>query len=180
MTLHRLRHLSRTGRAAARRDGGALSLELAILAPAVIMILLLVIAAGRIYLSGSTVDDAARDAARAASLQRNATTAQATALQVATSALAAQGIHCSSTSVDVPVDGFNAPLGQPATVTVTVKCQVNLADVAFPGLPGTKIMTGTFTSAIDPYRQRALGSRHPDVVSLTTAGNGGGHDGPDA
>jgi Flp pilus assembly protein TadG len=149
------------------RERGALSLELAILAPVLLMFLLLMIGAGRIYLSGRTVDNAARDAARAASLQRSATAAQATALQVASSTLATEGIHCTNTSVDVPTDGFNAPLGQPAAVTVTVSCQVNLSDVALPGFPGTKLLTGTFTSAIDPYRQKAL--QFPDSgVSLVT------------
>jgi Flp pilus assembly protein TadG len=156
------------------RQTGALSLELAILAPVVLMFLLLMIAAGRIYLSHSTVDDAARDAARAASLQRSATAAQATALQVANDTLAAQGIHCTSTSVTVPTGGFNVPLGQVATVTVTVQCQVRLADIAFPGMPGCKLLSGTFTSAIDPYRQRALPYRIPVPATGAAGGAYGG------
>lgn len=150
-----------TIRRADTADRGALSLELAILAPVMILFLLLMAAAGRIYLSGSGVNNAARDAARAASLQRDPAAAQAAALQIAEQTLAAQGLHCLSTDVEVPVDGFNTPLGQPASVTVTVHCRVNLSDVAVPGMPGSKLLTGTFTSALDQFRQRADGPAAP-------------------
>ena len=147
--------MTRTRCAPKPREHGGLSLELALLAPVLFMVLALVIAAGRIYLSGSTVDNAARDAARAASLQSSAPAAQATAEQVADSTLAAEGIHCTSTNVTVPTAGFNAPLGQPASVTVTVQCQVDLSSIGLPGMPGSKLLTGTFTSSLDPYRVRA-------------------------
>ena len=139
------------------RDRGALSLELAILGPVLILFLLLMASAGRIYLAGSGVDDAARDAARAASLQRDPATARAAAQAIADQTLTAQGLHCQSTQVTIPTGGFDTPLGEPASVTVTVHCRVNLADVAVPGMPGTKLLTGQFTSSIDQYRQRAQG-----------------------
>jgi len=63
--------LRRPGRRAGRagRQGcerGSVSLELAALAPAVILLVLLTVAAMRITLAGAQVDGAARDAARAA------------------------------------------------------------------------------------------------------------------
>ena len=134
---------------------GALSLELSILGPALLMVLALVIAAGRIYLSGSSVDDAARDAARAASLQTSPVAAQGTAEQVADQTLASEGLHCTSTSVTVPTTGFDVPVGQPSSVTVTVTCRADLSDIGLPGLPGSKLLTGSFTSSIDPYRSRS-------------------------
>ena len=136
-------------------DRGALSLELSILGPALLMVLALVIAAGRIYLSDGSVDNAARDAARAASLQTSPVAAQGTADQVADQTLASEGLHCTSTSVTVPTGGFNVPVGQPASVTVTVTCRADLSDIGLPGLPGSKLLTGTFTSSIDPYRPRS-------------------------
>ncbi|MFC5911468.1 TadE family protein [Streptacidiphilus monticola] len=148
-------------------DSGALSLELAILAPVLLAVFALVIAAGRIVFAGSSVDDAARAAARAASIQRSGGDAQNAALQVAEQTLAQQGLHCTNTEVDVPTGGFNVPLGQPASVTVTVRCTVRLSDVGAPGLPGAKTLTGTFTSAIDQYRVRGDGV---DVLTRREAG----------
>lgn len=145
---------SARNRTALGSDRGGLSLELAILAPVLLMVLALVVAAGRIYLSGSSVDNAARDAARAASLQSSPAAAQGSAEQVADQTLASEGIHCISTSVSVPTGGFNVPLGQPATVTVTVSCRAPLGNIGLPGLPGTKLLTGTFTSSLDPYHVR--------------------------
>ncbi|WP_063774056.1 TadE/TadG family type IV pilus assembly protein [Streptacidiphilus rugosus] len=150
------------------RDNGALSLELAILAPAILMFLALMIVCGRIYLTGSTVDDAARDAARAASLQNDPGAARTIALQVASQSLATQGLHCLTTDVQVPTAAFATPLGQPASVTVTVTCRVNLSDVGFPGLPGSKVLTGSFTSSLDEYRPRtALGPGLPVTGDLS-------------
>ncbi|WP_042424521.1 TadE/TadG family type IV pilus assembly protein [Streptacidiphilus anmyonensis] len=135
-------------------EHGALSLEMAILAPVLLLVFGLMALAGRVYLAGSTVANAARDAARAASLQNSPGGARQAALQVATQSLTSQGIHCVNTDVTVPTAGFTAPLGQPAAVTVTVTCQVQLAGL-FPGVPGTKTLRGSFTCSIDQYRQRA-------------------------
>ena len=152
-----------------RGERGALSLELAILGPVLILVLLLMASAGRIYLAGSGVDDAARDAARAASLQRDPDAARAAALSIADQTLAAQGLHCLSTDVEVPVGGFNTPLGQPASVTVTVHCRVDLSQVAVPGMPGSKVLTGSFTSSIDRYRQRSAAPASTVVTSYSAS-----------
>jgi Flp pilus assembly protein TadG len=147
-------------------ERGALSLEMAILAPLLLVMFGLMALAGRVYLAGSTVDNAARDAARAASLQNSPGAARQAALQVANQSLTSQGIHCASTDVTVPTGGFTAPLGQPAAVTVTVTCQVPLAGL-FPGIPGSKTLRGSFTCSIDQYRQRAVGQA---LVSGGSAG----------
>ncbi|WP_063794273.1 TadE/TadG family type IV pilus assembly protein [Kitasatospora sp. MBT63] len=147
-----LKPLSRLRRPA--RDRGALSLEFAVLIPAVFVLIGLIAIAGRVTGAGNTVDSAARAAARAASLERDGATARSKAQAVANDMLAGQGIRCVSSSVDVPTAGFQAPLGTAASVTVTVTCQVNLADIAFPGAPGTKQLRASFTSPLDPYRQR--------------------------
>ena len=137
-----------------RQDRGSLSLETAILAPVLLGFLMLVVAAGRIHLADNTLDDAARNAARAASLERDAATAQAQGNQAAQQTLQDQGLHCSSLTVDVPGQGFQTAIGTPASVTVTITCQLQLSDLLVPGLPGTKPITASFTSAIDPYRGR--------------------------
>ncbi|WP_052391162.1 TadE/TadG family type IV pilus assembly protein [Streptomyces sp. NRRL B-24484] len=136
------------------RDRGSLSLEAAILAPVLLTALLVAVAAGRIHIAEGAVDAAARNAARAASLVRDPNTARSEGSRIAQQTLQDQGHTCTSLQVDVPTAGFSAPLGTPASVTVTVTCQLNLADLTIPGFPGTKTITAHFTSPIDPYRGR--------------------------
>ncbi|MFJ9461034.1 TadE/TadG family type IV pilus assembly protein [Kitasatospora sp. NPDC101447] len=147
----------RTLRAIAERhrgDRGSVSLELAILAPVLIAILLVIVAAGRVHLAHNSVDAAARNAARAASLERDTASARTAGNRVAQQTLQDQGLTCSSLTVDVPAGGFQAPLGTPSHITVTVRCTVALGDVALPGLPGSTTVSGSFTSTIDAYRGR--------------------------
>lgn len=144
--VHRLRHT--------QCDRGALSLEAMVLFPVLIMVLLLVVAAGRVTSSHNAVDSAARNASRAASLERNGGSASSAGQETAREVLAQQGLQCTSTSVSISTGGFSARIGEPASTTATVTCVVNLSDIALPGLPGSKTMTSSFTSPIDSYRQR--------------------------
>lgn len=137
-----------------RDDRGALSLEAVILFPVLILVLLLVVALGRIGSANNAVDAAARNAARAASLERTGGSASTAGQQMAHSVLNQQGLQCTSTSVSVSTAGFSAQIGEPASTTATVTCTVRLSDIGLPGLPGTKTMTSSFTSSIDSYRQR--------------------------
>ena len=51
--------------------------------------------------------------------------------------------------------GFSVPVGEPAQVSATVTCAVRLSDLtAVPGMPGSRALTATFTSPLDPYRAR--------------------------
>ena len=54
----------------------------------------------------------------------------------------------------VDTAGFTAPVGAPAQVTARVSCVVALADLAVPGLPGTKTLRASFASPLDSYRER--------------------------
>jgi hypothetical protein len=120
---------------------GSLTLELAVLAPALLIVLAFVVAAGRVELAGGTIDAAARDAARAASTARTS--------------LTDQHVDCRSLSVHVDTSAFGAPLGTPSSVRVAITCVVPLADIALPGLPGTKALRADCTSPVDPYRSRS-------------------------
>lgn len=137
-----------------RDDRGALSLEAVILFPVLILVLLLVIAFGRIGSAGNAVGTAARNAARAASLERTGGAASSAGSQMARSVLDQQGLQCTSTSISVSTGGFSAQIGEPASTTATVTCVVRLSDIGLPGLPGSKTLTSSFTSSIDSYRQR--------------------------
>jgi Flp pilus assembly protein TadG len=135
------------------REKGNAALELVILAPALIFVLGLVIALGRVTMAQNAVADAARDAARQASLQIDPASAITVGRQTAQAALAQDGLHCAP-SVTVNVTGFQAPVGQPAAVSATVSCDVSLASIALPGLPGSDSLSAAFTSPLDPYRER--------------------------
>jgi Flp pilus assembly protein TadG len=138
-----------------QRDGeaGDAALELVIIAPVLLAFIGLAIAAGRTSVARGSVDAAARDAARQASIARSPGEALAAARLSAQNALSQDGLNCVPI-VNVDTSGFTAPLGQPAEVTATVSCTVPLSDLVVPGLPGSKTLTYTFTSPLDPYRGR--------------------------
>ena len=136
------------------RQRGATSIELAILTPAVIGFFVAVVIAGRVTLARQAADSAAYDAARTASLARTAATAQPSATNAALASFNSQGITCTSLSVFVNIAGFSIPVGQSATVTVTVTCVVMLSDIALPGMPGSTTLTSSFVSPLDRYRER--------------------------
>jgi Flp pilus assembly protein TadG len=143
----------RTGSAV--RDGGSITVEAAVLAPVLVLVLLLMIAAGRISLTGSTVDHAATAAARAASLARTPDAAQQAATDTARAALDEQHLTCSELSVTADTAGFARGPGQPAQVVVEVRCAAPLSDLGLPGLPGTVAQSSRFASPLDPYRSAA-------------------------
>ncbi|MEU3706969.1 TadE/TadG family type IV pilus assembly protein [Streptomyces anulatus] len=146
-------HLRRARRGT-RRDRGSYALETAVLAPVTISLLLLMIAFGRITDADGAVDSAARAAARAASLERDAGTARSAARAAADRSLQGEGITCTTSSVDVDTGGYSLDLGVDATVTATIACTADLSDIGLPGLPGAKTLTASWSSPIDTYRGR--------------------------
>lgn len=138
----------------ADRDAGSITLELAVLAPALLLLLGLLILAGRVGVARSAVDHSASVAARDASMARTADGARIAANEAVVRELGAQDIDCATASVEVDTAGFAAPLGEPAVVEVTVTCAVNLADLAIPGLPGERVITSSFVSPLDAHRAR--------------------------
>lgn len=134
---------------------GSIAIELAILTPAIILFFAVMVVAGRITLARQAAEAAAFDAARTASLARTASTAQAQAASAALTSFQSQGIECVSLTVQVNTDEFGIEPPAPAVVSVSVSCDVQLADVALPGIPGSATLTGQFTSPLDRYRSRS-------------------------
>jgi len=134
-------------------DRGDAALEAVLLAPALLMLLILAIVAGRFYTAQSAVAEAARAAARSASLATDGATAAAVAQTRASSVLAAQGLQCSSLTVVVDTADFAIPVGQTGYVTATVTCEVRFSDLVTPGLavPGSRTASASFRSPIDRY-----------------------------
>lgn len=136
-------------------DAGSASLELVVIGTVLLAFMGLAAGLGRVAVAGGTVTDAAAAAARAASLARTPAEAQTAAAGVARATLQQGGLHCESTNVSVDTTGFSVPLGQPAQIRAEVVCVVRLADLALPGIPGSKSLRSDFVSVLDPYRSRS-------------------------
>lgn len=136
-------------------ERGSIPVETVILVPAIAMFLLLLILAGRVALAQTAVESAAADAARSASIARSADEARTAAAKTAASSLANQQVPCRETRVAVDTAGFNVPVGTPATVSVTVSCDVDVSGLA--GLPGglpNYRAEYSMTSPLDTFRGR--------------------------
>jgi Flp pilus assembly protein TadG len=131
-----------------RDDRGAVSTELVLLTPLLIVLLLFVVALGRFASARLDVDGAAAQAARAASIATTPAAATATAAQTATAALGTDHVTCAALTVRTDTASF-APGG---SVAVTVTCSVTLSDLVGLRLPATESVSSTATSVIDTYR----------------------------
>ncbi|MHB1873384.1 MAG: TadE/TadG family type IV pilus assembly protein [Streptosporangiaceae bacterium] len=149
---------ARDGRPRRRRtpnDGGNAPLELVILAPVVIFLIGLVIAAGRVLMAQAAVSTAAQAAARQASISLSAAVARRSAPPIALAVLRQDGLRCAP-EVSLGLAGFGLPAGVPAQVSATVRCTVRLSDLLVPGLPWSCTLRARFVSPLDPYRARTL------------------------
>lgn len=135
-------------------DCGSATAEAMLALTAIMLVILLGVAGGRITVATAAVEAAARDAARQGSIGRSAAEAERRATSSAQDSLSGRGIRCTSVSVQVNTAGFSRRVGSPATITATVSCSVPLNDVAFAGLPGSILRRAAFTSPLDPYRGR--------------------------
>jgi len=132
-------------------DRGSAAAEMVLLTPLLMLFLFLIVAAGRLVQARLEVDSAAQQAARAASLARDPSSAAADATATAQAALASQHITCDPLSVSPDLSDF-LPGGQ---VTVQVSCTVSLAGLTLLHLGGAETLTSTFASPIDVYRGSA-------------------------
>lgn len=129
-------------------ERGSVVVETAIVFPALVALLLLVVFAGRTAEADGNVTRAASEAARAASLRQSPADARDDAERVATQNLEAAGTRCRDLEVEVDLDDF-VPGG---TVTVQVRCTVALSDVALLGVPGSRTYAATGVEVIDTFR----------------------------
>ena len=136
-------------------QAGSATVELAVLAPVILIALLFVIGVGRIALAIQAVQWAAVDAARAGSIARTAEAAARDGREYGEAALYNEGLRCVAVDVAVDTSQFDTPVGQRAQVVATVTCVVDLGDVSgLTGLPARFTVTKTATSPVDSYRGR--------------------------
>jgi Flp pilus assembly protein TadG len=135
-------------------ERGVATLEFVVLTPVLIALLGLLVMAGRVAIASNSVQAAADEAARSASISRTASAARSGAEAGARRSLARQDLRCATVRVEVDTGGFATPVGLPARVSATVTCVVQLADLALPGFPGSRTVTATAVSPLDTYRER--------------------------
>jgi Flp pilus assembly protein TadG len=153
------RRICRTGewiRTRLRRDErGAAAVELTLMIPALVLVLGLLVAGGRLWFARTTVVEAAQTAARAASLARTAGQAYHDGQGAAAASLATAGLTCGDRAVVIGTGAFGVPAGTPATVTSVVECSVPFADILLPGMPGAIRLSSRGAAALDTYRSRS-------------------------
>ena len=138
-----------------RTQRGAAAVEFVILLPALLLVVAAVIGGSRVWFARSTAQQVADSSARAASLARDPASAQVDARRVAQSDLEAARLTClEGPGIVVDTSGFAVPVGRPATVSVGVRCDVTLADLVVPGLPGVVTVEASGSSTLDRYRGR--------------------------
>ncbi|MEU9521502.1 TadE family protein [Streptomyces sp. NPDC048224] len=128
-------------------DRGLSTVEVVILAPVMILFILVLVAFGQLVDGRGALDGAARDAARAGSIQKDHGTAIAEAKKAAESNLT--DVCSGPVSVVQKSPGF-----EPDTLfTVEVSCEVR--GLASIGLDIPTTLSATFSSPLDPYRRTA-------------------------
>lgn len=130
-------------------DRGTATVELVLLTPLILVILMLVVAAGRLGTIQGQLAGAARDAARSASHQPTFELAEEAARTTAEAVLAERSVPCVDVVVELGPETVIAAGGQ---VSVLIDCVVPLSDLAVPGLPGTRVVGASSIEAIDHYR----------------------------
>ncbi len=122
--------------------------ELVIVAPVLLIVIVLMVALGRVDSAQGDVESAARAGVQAAVVQADASDAQTQASTAAQSSLSGAGLTCPAPQISVDTSNFVAG----GWVSVSVTCVTSLADVSVPGVPGAKTLSATSSAHIDPFR----------------------------
>lgn len=137
-----------------RDERGSAAVEAAVGLPAFMLFVGLIIFGGRTATTHSAVESAAAEAARTASIARTASEATQNAKAAAQASLTNQDIHCLSVTVPVDVSAFAKTVGEAGSVSATVQCLLDLADLSVPGVPGSRLIKATRSSPLDTWRER--------------------------
>jgi hypothetical protein len=123
-----------------------MAVEVVLMIPILILFMLLVVAGGRWVSVRADMEAAARDAARAASLERSYDAAHATAGQAATAAL--------DDFASCRLEDFDGSRFQPGgSVEVTIDCDVPNKGLGLLGVPGSLSMSASGSAPLDTYRR---------------------------
>lgn len=137
-----MRRLTATRRA---REDGSMAVEVVLMIPILVLFMLLVVAGGRWVSVRGDMEAAARDAARAASLERSYGAARAAAGEAATVAL--EGF------ASCRMGDFTSDFVAGSSVEVTIDCDVPNDGLGLLGVPGSLSMRATGSAPLDTYRR---------------------------
>lgn len=132
-----------------RTQGGAVTTELVLVTPMIVVLMLFAVYAGRVAGARNDVVGAARDAARAASLERSGPAARTAADDAAAATLDRMGVSCMGGPAVATDTAAFRPGG---SVAVTVRCDIELAQLALLGIRGSRSVESTSVEVIDLYR----------------------------
>ncbi|MGP3769756.1 TadE family protein [Streptomyces sp. SDT5-1] len=145
-----------------REETGSATVELVLTVPVLILALWFLVLCGRTTDARLRIEDAAHQAARAASSERTAAAAAAHARKTSDEALQDEGVTCRELAVRVT--GSVRPGG---AARASVTCRVDLSDLGLLRVPGGVDLSADFTSPVDVYRGTTLGFTKPEVSRTT-------------
>jgi len=135
-----------------RNERGTAAVELALLAPVLLVLVAVVSGAGRMVETKSAVLSVAREAARAGAEAPNAAAAHDAA--IATAQQVAEGLGLDPTRLSIVQDPHGFVRGAPYEVSVSY--QVSMADLPGLGLlPGSVTLGAEHAELIDTFRSRS-------------------------
>lgn len=137
--------MSTIGRRRRGDDRGSVAVELVIVAPLFGLLLLAVVAVGRVQNGRADVEAAARMAARDLSIARDPTAQLADVERAAAATLNVGSSSCRTMS-------FNAAIGA-EQIEVTVACGTDLQDASLLPLPGTITVSASASEVRDVHRE---------------------------
>jgi Flp pilus assembly pilin Flp len=132
-------------------ERGTAAVELALLAPVLVLLLAAVVSAGRVVDTKSAVLAVAREAARAASEAPDASEAQQVAIERARQVAAGLGLDPGRLVISQDPGGFR----RGGAYTVYVRYQVRLADLPALGvLPGSFVVSAEHSELVERFKSR--------------------------
>jgi Flp pilus assembly protein TadG len=129
-------------------EHGSATVELVLVTPVLIVLLLFVVAAGRFATARNRVDEAARDAAREASIWATPVAATSNGIARGLASLDGGGITCRRPMVTIDTSQLR-PGGE---VIADVTCQVELGDVIGLRVGGWRTFQARAVAVVDTFR----------------------------
>lgn len=132
-----------------RGDRGTMAVEIVLMIPLLMLILMLIVMLGRYVGVRGDIDAATRDAARAASLNTDATSAQQAAISTFNATIDANkaGMHTDCDQANVDLSGFAAG----GSVTVSVECDIHMSGLGML-IGGDRHVRASAKVPLDIYR----------------------------
>jgi hypothetical protein len=122
-----------------------MAVEIVIMAPVLVAFMLFVVALGRMVWIRGELESAARDAVRAASLERNAAAGENAADAVVDQQVGG--------TTECPVGELSGDFAAGGTITYSMVCIVDFEDLGLIGLPGSTEFTFSSDAPLDEFRR---------------------------